>query len=48
MILSGRVCTEKSIKNSQTVHKPLQYGAKKQHEGKQLCHTSGKGAQPLL
>ena len=43
-----RVRTEKSIQNSHTFHKPLQYGAKKQHEGMQLCQTSGKGAQPLL
>ena len=43
-----RVCTEKSFKNSQTFHKPLQYGTEKQHEGTQLFHTSGKGVQPLL
>ena len=43
-----RVRTEKSFQNSQTFHKPLQYGAKKQHKGMQLCRTSGKGAQPLL
>ena len=45
---SHRVRTEKSIHNSQTFHKPLQYGAEKQHEGMQLCRTSGKGVQPLL
>ena len=44
----GRVRTEKSIQNSQTSHKPLQYGAKKQHKGVQLCRTSGEGAQLLL
>ena len=44
----NRVRTEKSIQNSQTFHKPLQYGAKKQHESMQLCRTSGKGVQPLL
>ena len=43
-----RVHTEKSIQNSQTFYKPLQYGTKKQHKGMQLCRTSGKGAQPLL
>ena len=35
-------------KNLFKIHKPLQYGAKKQHKGMQLCRTSGKGAQPLL
>ena len=39
---------EKNFQNSQTVHKPLQYGMEKQHEGTQLFHTSGKGALPLL
>ena len=43
-----RVRTEKSIQNSQTFHKPLQYGAKKQRKGMQLCRIPGKGAQPLL
>ena len=48
MLKYKRVHTEKSIQNSQTFHKPLQYGTKKQHKGMQLCRTSGKGAQPLL
>ena len=43
-----RVRTEKSFKNSQTFHKPLQYGTEKQHEGTQLFRTSSKGVQPLL
>ena len=38
---------EKSFKNSQTFHKPLQYGMEKR-EGTQLFRTSGKGVQPLL
>ena len=48
MVQRHDVHTEKSIQNSQTFHKTLQYGAKKQHEGMQLCRTSGKGAQTLL
>ena len=43
-----RVRTEKSFPNLQTFHKPLQYGAEKQHEGTQLFRTSSKGVQPLL
>ena len=39
---------KKNIQNSQTVHKPLQYGTEKQHEGTQLFRTSGKGELPLL
>ena len=43
-----RVHTENSFQNSQTFHRPLQYGVEKQHAGTQLLCTSGKGAQPLL
>ena len=45
---TNRHRTEKSIQNSQTFHKPLQYSMEKQHKGTQLFCTSGKGGQPLL
>ena len=40
LVLLSRVWTEKFFQNSQTFHKPLQYGTEKQHEGMQLFHTS--------